>query len=220
MPFRRMFLLMAALGFVVILIQFGIISIAFEKLGLTRDSAYILLLTTLCGSLINLPLFSVTAEPGDIEPPQAQRDFYKMFNLVPPKFTGRTIIAVNVGGAVTPVAFSLYLFLHNSFSVLQVAGAVAAVATVAYVSSVPVRGIGIAMHSFLAPFVAAAVSIMLNAEFAAPLAYIGGTLGVLIGADLLRLGSIRKLGAPYASIGGAGSFDGIFLTGILAVLLA
>jgi uncharacterized membrane protein len=45
-------------------------------------------------------------------------------------------------------------------------------------------------------------------------------MGTLIGADLLNLGNIAKLGAPVASIGGAGTFDGIFLTGILAVLLA
>lgn len=43
---------------------------------------------------------------------------------------------------------------------------------------------------------------------------------MLIGADLLNLGAVRGLGAPVASIGGAGTFDGIFVTGILAVLLA
>ena len=55
---------------------------------------------------------------------------------------------------------------------------------------------------------------------AAPLAYIAGGLGTLIGADLTNLDKVRGLGAPVASIGGAGTFDGIFLTGILAVLLA
>jgi uncharacterized membrane protein len=52
------------------------------------------------------------------------------------------------------------------------------------------------------------------------LAYVGGTLGTLIGADVLNLGRIGGLGAPIVSVGGAGTFDGIFLTGILAVLLA
>ena len=42
----------------------------------------------------------------------------------------------------------------------------------------------------------------------------------MIGADLLNLDKIRGLGAPVVSIGGAGTFDGIFLTGIVAVLLA
>jgi uncharacterized membrane protein len=55
---------------------------------------------------------------------------------------------------------------------------------------------------------------------AAPLAYAGGSLGVLIGADLLNLGKLQRLGAPVASIGGAGTFDGIFVTGLFAVLLA
>jgi uncharacterized membrane protein len=31
---------------------------------------------------------------------------------------------------------------------------------------------------------------------------------------------VRGLGAPVASIGGTGTFDGIFLAGIVAVLLA
>ena len=66
----------------------------------------------------------------------------------------------------------------------------------------------------------AVVALLLSREFAAPLAYIGGSLGTLIGADLTNLDKVRGLGAPVASIGGAGTFDGIFLTGILAVLLA
>ncbi len=57
-------------------------------------------------------------------------------------------------------------------------------------------------------------------SIAPALAYVVGSLGTLIGADLLNLGNIQGLGAPIASIGGAGTFDGIFLTGILAVLLA
>ena len=46
------------------------------------------------------------------------------------------------------------------------------------------------------------------------------TFYALIGADLMNLGAIRGLGTPVASIGGAGTFDGIFVTGIGAVLLA
>jgi uncharacterized membrane protein len=57
-------------------------------------------------------------------------------------------------------------------------------------------------------------------ELRAPSAYIASTLGILIGADLLNLGKIAQLGAPVASIGGAGTFDAIFLSGILAVLLS
>ena len=68
--------------------------------------------------------------------------------------------------------------------------------------------------------VTAIVAMILSREDSAPLAYIAGSLGTLIGADLTNLDKVRGLGAPVASIGGAGTFDGIFLTGILAVLLA
>jgi hypothetical protein len=46
------------------------------------------------------------------------------------------------------------------------------------------------------------------------------SLGALVGADLLNLNRVQGLSDPVVSIGGAGTFDGVFLTGILAVLLA
>jgi hypothetical protein len=68
--------------------------------------------------------------------------------------------------------------------------------------------------------VTAILAFLLSREYAAPLAYIGGSMGTLVGADLMNFDKIGSLGAPVASIGGAGTFDGVFLTGILAVLLA
>jgi uncharacterized membrane protein len=79
---------------------------------------------------------------------------------------------------------------------------------------------GIALPIFVPVAVTAVVALLLSYANAAPLAYISGSLGTLIGADLLNLPEVNGLGAPVASIGGAGTFDGIFLIGILAVLLA
>jgi uncharacterized membrane protein len=84
-----------------------------------------------------------------------------------------------------------------------------------------VAGIGIAVPVFVPVVATAILALVLSSrEYAAPLAYIGGPMGTLIGAGILNLDKIGSLGAPIASIGGAGTFDGIFLTGILAVLLA
>jgi uncharacterized membrane protein len=49
--------------------------------------------------------------------------------------------------------------------------------------------------------------------------YIAGSLGTLIGADLLNFDKLQGLRAPIASIAGAGTFDGVFVTDIIAVLL-
>lgn len=213
----RILLLIAALVFFVTFIQLGILTIALDKLGLSSDSATLLFITILAGSMLNLPLFSMTAEaPQDeVAPPPP------LPGLLPQEpFTGKTRIVVNVGGCVIPVAFCIYLLRHNPVDYLNLLVAVTAVTALSYSSSRRLPGIGIGIPILLAPLAAALVSIALDAQHAAPLAYISGTLGVLIGADLLRLKDIRNMGVPLASIGGAGSFDGIFLTGIVAVLLS
>lgn len=84
----------------------------------------------------------------------------------------------------------------------------------------PVPGLGIAEPALVPPLVTAGVALLLSRKYAPLLAYVGGSLGTLIGADLLNIDKIQGLGAPVASIGGAGTFDGIFLTAIVAVLLA
>jgi len=213
----RLLLLLTAFIALVTFVQIGVVTIAFDKLGLSPESALLLVFTLLIGSSINLPLFSMKADgpPAELPPPMR-----RLFGLRHMPFTGRTIVAVNVGGCVTPVAFCIYLLLHNPLDPLQVLVAVALVSVVSYSFSRLVPGLGIGIPVLIAPLTAAIAAIALNPEQSAPLAYICGTLGVLIGADILRLKDIKKLGAPIASIGGAGTFDGIFITGIVAVLLA
>lgn len=114
---------------------------------------------------------------------------------------------------------SLYLLFKNKFYMRAVV-AVTAVAIVVHLFAYPLRGVGISVPIFIPPLVAAFAAMVLAWRRAAPLAYIAGSLGTLIGADLLNLGKVQGLGAPIASIGGAGTFDGVFLTGIIAVLLS
>lgn len=198
-------------------IQIGILRITFEKLGLSEGSAITLVLMSLGGSLFNLPLFRIRAEPP---PAGEQRRLAGLLRLPQVPFTGYTVVAMNLGGGVIPVAFSLYLIALHGLPLAQVIVGVAAVAGVAYAFSRPIAGLGIALPMFVAPLTAAVIALFLNAELAAPLAYVSGSMGVLLGADVFRLPDLRKLGAPVAAIGGAGTFDGIFLTGIIAALLA
>ena len=202
---------------VVIIIHVGAFTMALGKLGLSAHSAMLLLACTLMGSAINLPLFSMKAE----EPSEEAREMFRglLFGR-PLPFTGKTIVAVNVGGALIPVSFSGYLIMTNQLPLVQVIPAIAIVTGCCRVFSRPIPGLGIGIPVFIAPITAALTALLLAPEHSAPMAYICGTLGVLIGADLLRLQDIRKLGTPVASIGGAGTFDGIFFTGIVAVLLA
>jgi len=130
-----------------------------------------------------------------------------------------TVLAVNIGGAVIPAIMSAYLVVRYQLWVKAIL-ATAAIAIIIHSMATPVPGVGIAVPVFVPVAATAILAFILSREYAPPLAYIGGSMGTLIGADLLNLDKIGALGAPVASIGGAGTFDGIFLTGILAVLLA
>lgn len=81
----------------------------------------------------------------------------------------------------------------------------------------PVEGIGIAMPGLLPPLIAAMSALLLVPDQAPPVAFAAGVLGPLIGADLLHL---RDVSQGSISIGGAGTFDGIVLSGIVAAYLA
>jgi uncharacterized membrane protein len=201
----------------IILIQLRILRYAYMKLGVGPGMALALLFGSLIGSYFNIP---VTILPGHTIQSGEVVDFYGMRYVVPyvTSWPG-TVLAVNVGGAVIPTLMSTYLVLRYQLWV-KAAIAVVVIAIVIHASATPVQGVGIAVPVFVPVIATAILAFLLSCEYAAPLAYIGGSMGTLIGADLMNLDKIGGLGAPVASIGGAGTFDGIFLTGILAVLLA
>jgi len=202
---------------VVVLIQIRVLRFAYMSLGVSSSTALLLLLGSLLGSYVNIP---VAQFPERVVQTGEQVNFFGMRYVVPvvEQWPG-TVIAVNVGGAVIPTVLSIYLLFHHQLWARGLI-ATAIVAAVIHWLAYPVHGVGIAVPIFVPPVVTAIVAVLIAHQHAAALAYISGSMGTLIGADLLNLGAVQGLGAPVASIGGAGTFDGIFLTGILAVLLA
>ncbi|MFZ3169345.1 MAG: DUF1614 domain-containing protein [Candidatus Methanoperedens sp.] len=127
-------------------------------------------------------------------------------------------IAINLGGAVIPIVMSGFLF--TMVSPVDVIIAVLIMTFLIHSIARPVIGRGIAIHALLPPFMAAVTALIISPHNAPLIAYISGTLGCLMGIDLLNLKKIPDLRVPVVSIGGAGTFDAIFLTGIISVLLA
>jgi uncharacterized membrane protein len=200
-------------GFFLIVLVLRSVRYAYESLGVSSNTAIFLLFATLIGSIFNIPIAEL---PSERAMSHHVVDFFGMRYAVPAVSHWRgTVVAVNVGGAVIPTLMSIYLLIKRE---LWMKGLVAPL--VIHWMADPVPGLGIAVPVFMPVVVTAIVAMILSREDSAPLAYIAGSLGTLIGADLTNLDKVRGLGAPVASIGGAGTFDGIFLTGILAVLLA
>jgi len=196
----------------------GMIGEAFAKLGVPPQMMFWLLVFTLVGSLVNIPLYSW--ETREVVADQVISYFGMKVRLPRVQRTQKTVLAINVGGGIIPVALSVYLLSRMEFGISLLV-LLAIVTLVVNRLARPVRGLGIAVPGLIPPIIAALGAYLLCPPYLrAPSAYIASTLGILIGADLLKLGEITKLGAPVASIGGAGTFDAIFLSGIIAVLLS
>jgi uncharacterized membrane protein len=203
--------------FLVIMIEVGILGYAYQTIGVNQRYIFLLLLICFWGSYINIPVYRL---PPEIVRSGGQVIFFSIPYIIPTvtRWPG-TVIAVNVGGAVIPTILSIYLIFKNELFSTALIG-VAVVSVIVHWLAHPVPGVGIAVPVLVPPVAATVVAIALSRRYAPALAFISGTLGTLIGADLLNLDKIQGLGAPVASIGGAGTFDGIFTTGILAVLIA
>ncbi|UJP03165.1 MAG: DUF1614 domain-containing protein [Nitrosomonas sp.] len=200
------------------LFQAELLSFAFAKLGLPPEMGLTVLSLSLLGSVVNLPVARIRSDipVQEFTPPA----YWGLLRMPAQPFHNETQILINLGGCLIPAALSLYLFSHSALGLLPTLLGIAIISAISYYFSRPIQGLGIGMPVLIAPISAALVGLIISPEQSAPLAYISGTLGVLIGADLLHMKDISRLGTPYASIGGAGTFDGIFITGIVAALLA
>jgi uncharacterized membrane protein len=218
MPTNSLLVFFVFVMFFGVILQIHIIEVAFVKLGLTAESASAILLGTLLGSVINLPIYSIPSKENDHFVISAGRKL--AWEVFQPVRKGRVVIAINIGGCLIPVGLCIYFILSQELDPFNIVISTLAITFLCYKFSRLIPGLGVCMPVFLAPLTAALLALVIDPEHAASLAYISGVLGVLIGADICRLNEITSLGAPIAAIGGAGTFDGIFITGIIAALLA
>lgn len=201
---------------------------AFEMVGFDHWHASLAVFGSVLGSLVDIPLGTV--------PLSAYPEWYvslaSMYPLAVSLSFHPVYLAVNVGGCIIPMVVSTHLLMRGRAPAGKAALGIIIVAVVTYIAAMPVPKEGIVLPIWLSPTLAAITGLVLAGGFrgAPTLAYISGTIGTLIGADIFMLmtpgvlpmlsplrAQIRPL---FLSIGGAGVFDGIFLTGVLSVLLA
>ena len=228
------------------LLFFGIIGAAFANLGLGFWVIAGLIIACIVGSFINIPITTLYPKKEKIEEeiPEKPKGQYapsmydKMYNTdrfvscCEPKEEKRgTQISLNVGGALIPILVSCYVLVMacmgkisaDPWYLVKIIGATVLVTITAYIAARPVKGIGVAIPFIIPPAVTLIIALILGGGFGLPaagIAYFAGTMGVLIGGDLLHLRKVTDENTPMLSIGGAGTFDGIFLTGVLTALLA
>jgi uncharacterized membrane protein len=193
-----------------------------KGLGVSTYVVLLVLMASLGGSFLDIPVAKISEHASG-----TVINFLESWKSMAVRDPAETVIAVNVGGAVVPTLASLYLLIKNGSWAPALVGTTG-VAAICYLLARPVPGEGIAIWLFAPAAAAAALAWLLSRAAlrvarlidAGPLAYVSGSLGTLIGCDLLNLDKIPGLGVPVVSIGGAGTYDAIFMIGLLAVLLS
>ncbi len=232
-------LLVLAAPLIIIYLFFRLTAEAFFQVGFSHWHALLMVFGSFVGSSINIPLTNglitsyppIFLEAASLLSPIVDLSFPTTFHPV--------ALTANLGGCVIPIIVSLTILFRCQVSTRRAILGTLIVAVITYRMAMPVANEGILLPVYVPPTLAAVCGLTLARRLqAAPaLAYISGSMGTLLGADVFNLltpgvlaqlappmvgpGSANLSGKPLLlSIGGAGVFDGIFLTGIMAVLLA
>jgi uncharacterized membrane protein len=196
---------------------------ALSRLGLSPEASMWAALGIFLGGMINIPVKRIPRTEVLESHAFGMFGFERMF---PGRVrrTPYTVIAVNFGGCVVPVGIAAYELVRISrYGAADFALTLAAIGinvAACYYMARPIPRVGIAMPALLPGLLAALCGIVFHQELAPMIAFCAGVLGPLIGADLMHLKDIRSISTGVASIGGAGTFDGIVISGLLATLLA
>lgn len=228
-------LLLVALFFLFIFLPVSIVAEAFSKLGLTPAQGVLMFIAILIGRGVNLPVFTserLVMVPRNPTMHFSTDEFGRPMSIQeePANELVKQVFAINVGGVILPVLLSLLFLgaLHFEgkadgvygwigFAMVMVAGGCYAMAKADPFTGLRVPLFMPGLMTFLS------VYFFVPEPFRPIAAYIAGTLGTIIGGNIIPLLTPRirnSVGVPRVDIGGAGTFGGVFMAGILAVLLA
>ena len=159
------------IGLLIALIEVGILKYAYTKIGVDPHYVFLVLLLSLVGSYVNIPVAHL---PGEQVITGRTITYFGMRYVIPmvQEWPG-TVIAVNLGGAVLPTLLSLYLLYKHRLYVSGLLGVVI-VAAVVHGLATPVPGVGIAVPTFIPPLVATATAWVLQRRSAPPRDCVGG----------------------------------------------
>lgn len=215
------FLLLILLPLLLLMFLFTGTAVFQFVFGVDTETAMLIFLFILIGSFINIPIYE---REGVV-----YETTYRIFGLMyVVKKRQKMVVAVNLGGCVFPSILAIKalsdLLHYIPFSAWLTTFLLAS--AVVYYFARPVPNVGIVVPMLIPPLTAAFFSFLTLMMIDAPvlllpkLAFSTGVLSALFGADILHLKDLEKIGSGVVSIGGAGTFDGIFLTGIFAVIFS
>jgi len=219
-PLVLPFFILLVLPFMIFSFVFVTSSVFQLVFGIGKTQALLIFLFIILGSFVNIPIYETTGE-------RIVREYFLGFIYTVRK-REKILIAVNLGGCILPSILAIKALFDLSIQIPLIYWIIAFLLTslLIYISARPVPGVGIVVPMFVPPIFASLISFIIVLASGAPTSIIPkhsfsiGVLSSLFGADLLHLKDLQKIGPGVVSIGGAGTFDGIFLTGVFSVIFS
>jgi uncharacterized membrane protein len=223
------FAIILIIGVIIILIPLlilGVIGAAFTRLGFSWIAALAVVLLMLSGSFVNIPVYRLRRDTIRLDPTSYPA------RAADTSWSGKdiweTVIAVNFGGAVIPLCVSLFLLfrafpLYGPSLLAFVCISLVTVALITAAATRRVTGAVLPVPFFIPALAALLTGLLLTGGTglsAAVTAFAGGTAGTLLGGTISHLSMIKERDAAGVSIGGAGTFDAVFLCCLLPALIA
>jgi uncharacterized membrane protein len=207
---------------ILLLLVFG-----FETVGFKLSEAILIFIGSTVLFLTSFPsvllYFRGSLGFGIIDVPLGVLLFWDLLTIGP---RNGLAVGFDLAGFLIPFLISLKMMIDHRSPIRASLIGISAIAVFSYLSSRYVAGEGVIIQNVFAIAIAASiVGIALSKKQWAsvgPIAYVSGSLGVLLGADVVRIGDVLTYypsGFAFASIGGAGVYDAIFLVGVLAVTI-
>ncbi|MGZ4883278.1 MAG: DUF1614 domain-containing protein [Halobacteriota archaeon] len=201
--------------------------VGFETVGFKLSEALLIFIGSTLLFLTSFPsillYFHGSLGLGLIDVPLRVLLFQEFFTVGP---RNGLAIGFDLAGFLIPFFISLKMVLDHRSPIRASLIGIAFIAVISYFSSQYVAGEGVIIRNiYVIAIAASVVGIVLSKRqwgSIGPIAYVSGSLGVLLGADVVHIGDIltyHPSGFAFASIGGGGVFDAIFLVGVLAVTI-
>ncbi len=186
-----------------LLVALFIFAGVFSEVGFTRLEVWVLILASVVGGTLPVNFFDV--------------------GLVR---VGRATVAINLVGAGVPLWLSVRILLSGRVGPLEALVGLLFSIYAAYEISTFDPSVGILVDHFtLVPLVSALVAVLVRGPLntcTPPLAYFYGSMGVLVGADVMRLPAVVSydhVDEVMVSIGGVGVADAVFMAGITSIAM-
>ncbi|MHB8584308.1 MAG: DUF1614 domain-containing protein [Thermoplasmatota archaeon] len=175
----------------------------FARFGFGREEVALVTLGSLAGWAVNLPIAPL----------------------------GQSLLTLNVGGALLALLLAGIWLYKRVLPPVRTVGGIALVAVVAHavVQFDPAQGIvALFPYFFLPPIAAFLYAVLVCApdpRKSVPVGFTSGSIGALVGADLVNLPAVgahftqSATDSAIVSVGGAGVFDMVFLAGVLPMAM-